>query len=77
MRLNSYIRVKPQLLEKFRVKLYKKTENIFLHNSNKISGNFDVKHLQWSTTDLSKEIKKNILRRAILRISVAVIGGLM
>ena len=44
-----------------------KTENIFLHNSMKISGNFDIKqHLQWSKTDLSKEIKKNVLRRDIL-----------
>ena len=33
---------------------------------------FDIKHLRWSKTDLSKETKK-ILRRDTLRISVAVI----
>ena len=35
-----------------------KTENNFLHNSIKNSGNFDIKHLPWSKTDLSKETKK-------------------
>ena len=51
--LNSYIRANPQLLEKFGVKSDKK-HNIFLHNSLKILGYFDSKHLQWSKTDLSK-----------------------
>ena len=40
------------------VKNRKKTENIFLHSSNKISGNFDIKNLWWSKTDFSKEMKK-------------------
>ena len=58
-RLNSYIIAKPQLLEKVSWKIRQKSENIFLHNSIKISGNFDIKqHLRWSKTDLSKEIKK-------------------
>ena len=61
-RLNSYIIAKPQLLEKVSWKIRQKAENIFLHNSIKISGNFDIKHLWWSKTDLSKEIKKNVLR---------------
>ena len=43
--LNSYIRAKPQLLEKSFVKNRIKTENIFLHNSVKILGNFNIKHL--------------------------------
>ena len=44
-------------MKTFREKSDKK-QNIFLHNSIKISGNFDIKHLRWSKTDLSKEIKK-------------------
>ena len=40
-RLNSYIRGKPQLLEKVSLK---KAENIFQHTS--------IKHLQWSKTNL-------------------------
>ena len=56
--------IKDDLLKKKKIKfLYKstttaigksfvknqiKTENIFLHNSIKISGNFGIKHLQWS-----------------------------
>ena len=43
-RLNSCISAKPQLLQKSFVKNCK-TENIFLHNSIKISGNFNIKHL--------------------------------
>ena len=39
----------------------------------KISGNFDIKHLRWSKTDLFKEIKKNVLRRDVLRILVTLI----
>ena len=35
-----------------------KTRKNFLHNSIKISGNFDIKHLRWSKTDISKETKK-------------------
>ena len=54
--LNSYIRAKPQLLEKVSWKIGLKKVNIFLHNSIKISGNFNIKHLWWSKTDLSKEM---------------------
>ena len=43
---------------KFSWKIGQKTENIFLHNSINISGNFDAKHLRLSKTDLSKEIKR-------------------
>ena len=49
--------IKKRLQQKFRVKSDKK-QNIFLHNSFKISENFDIKHLRWSKTDLSKETKK-------------------
>ena len=51
-----------------------KMRSIFLHNSIKILGNFDIKHLRWSKTDLRN--KKNVLRRYILRILVAVIKRL-
>ena len=59
--MNCYIRGKPQLLEKVSCKIRLKAENIFLHTSisNKISENFDIKHLQRSKTDLSKETIKN------------------
>ena len=43
-----------------------KSRNIFLHTSTKISENFDIKHLQWSNTDLSKETIKKIIRRDTL-----------
>ena len=36
-----------------------KSRKIFLHTNNKISENFDIKDLQWSITDLSKETKKS------------------
>ena len=42
-----------------------------LHN--KISENFDIKHLQRSKTDLSKETKKKLLRKDTLRVLEAVI----
>ena len=52
----------------------KKAENIFLLTSTKISKIFNIKYLQWSKTDLSKETtKKKILRRDNLQISVAAI----
>ena len=58
-RLNSYIRVKPQVLEKVWWKIGQNTENIFLQKFFcKISGNFNFKHLRWSKKDLSKETKK-------------------
>ena len=49
-----------------------KAENIFLHTSIKISENFDIKYLQRSKADLSKEIKK-FLGKDTLRVSEAVI----
>ena len=55
-------KAEPQLLKKV-VKSDKKTKNIFLHTSIKISGNFDIKHLWWSKTDWSKEIKKDSKKR--------------
>ena len=36
----------------------KKAENIFLLTSTKISKIFNIKYLQWSKTDLSKETTK-------------------
>ena len=51
----------------------KKSRNIFLHTSVKISENFHIKHLWWTKTDLSKETKKKILRKDTLQISEAVI----
>ena len=53
----------------------KKAENIFLLTCTEISKIFNIKYLQWSKTDLSKETKKkkNILRRDYLQISVAAI----
>ena len=54
--------IKKRLQQKFRVKSDKK-QNIFLHNSFKISENFDIKHLRWSKTDLSKETKKDSKKR--------------
>ena len=44
-------------LKKFREKSDKK-QNIFLHNSIKILGNLNIKCLQWSKSDLSKEMEK-------------------
>ena len=35
---------------------------MFLHTNINISGNFDIKHLQWSKTDLSEETKKDYLK---------------
>ena len=49
-----------------------KAENIFLRSSIKISENFDIKYLQRSKADLSKEIKK-FLGKDTLRVSEAVI----
>ena len=49
--------IKKRLQQKFRVKLDKR-QNIFPHNSFKISGNFDIKHLRWGKTDLSQETKE-------------------
>ena len=54
----------------------KKAENIFLLTCTEISKIFNIKYLQWSKTDLSKETKKKkkkILRRDYLQISVAAI----
>ena len=45
-------------MKKFHQKLGKKTENIFLHNGIKISKKINIKHLQWSKTDLSTETNK-------------------
>ena len=50
----------------------KKTENIFQDTSNKISENFNIKHLRWSKADLPKE-KKKVLRQDTLRSSVAAV----
>ena len=61
--MNYYIRWKSQLLAKVSCKIKQKAENIFLHTSNKISENFDSKHLQRSKTDLSKETKKGSKKR--------------
>ena len=36
----------------------KKTENIFQDTSNKISENFNIKHLRWSKADLPKAKKR-------------------
>ena len=36
-----------------------------MHTSNKTSENFNIKHLQQSKTDLSKETKKKLLRKDI------------
>ena len=44
-----------------------------MHTSNKTSENFNIKHLQQSKTDLSKETKKKLLRKDTLRVSEAVI----
>ena len=44
-----------------------------MHTSNKTSENFNIKHLQQSKTDLSKETKKKLLRKDALRVSEAVI----
>ena len=49
-----------------------KAENIFLHTNIKISENFDIKHLQRSKANLSKEIKK-FLGKDTLQVSEAVI----
>ena len=53
----------------------KKAENIFLLTCTEISKIFNIKYLQWSKTDLSKETKKKkkILWRDYLQISVAAI----
>ena len=53
----------------------KKAENIFLLTCTEISKIFNIKYLQWSKTDLSKETKKKkkIVRRDYLQISVAAI----
>ena len=50
-----------------------KSRKYFLHTSNKTSENFNIKHLQQSKTDLSKETKKKLLRKDTLRVSEAVI----
>ena len=52
--------------------MVKEAENIFLHPSIKISENFDIKYLQRSKADLSKEMKK-FLGKDTLRVSEAVI----
>ena len=44
-----------------------------MHTSITIFENFNIKHLQWSKTNLSKETKKDILWRDTLRISVAAV----
>ena len=44
------------------------SKNTFLHTSIKISENFDIKNLQWSKADLSKETKK-LPRKDTLRVS--------
>ena len=36
-----------------------KIRNIFLYTSSKFSGNFNIKHLRWSKTDLFKETKSD------------------
>ena len=71
--MNCCIRGKPQLLEKVSCKIRSKAKNIFLHTSKKSSENFDIKYLQQSKTDLSKEIKKKLLRKDTLRVLEAVI----
>ena len=62
-RWNRNIRGISQLLEKVSCKIRLKAEYIFLHTSYKISENFDIKHLQRSKTDLSKETKTKLLRK--------------
>ena len=59
-------------MEKASCHIESKVENIFLHTSIKFSENFDIKHLQRSKADLSKETKK-ILGNDTLRVSEAVI----
>ena len=44
-----------------------------MHTSNEISENLDIKHLQRSKTDLSKETKTKLLRKDTLRVIEAVI----
>ena len=62
-----------------RSKFYQKSETraigkTFIKSRINISVNFDIKHLRWSKTDLSKETKTKMLRKDTVRISEAVVG---
>ena len=50
-----------------------KSRKYFSAQQYQISENFDIKHLQQSKTDLSKETKTKLLRKDTLRVIEAVI----
>ena len=70
--LHSYLRWKPQLLEKVSCKIGKKAENIFLHTRIKIWENFNIKHgvMEMEQNKFIQSNKKRDSRRDIQRISV-------
>ena len=62
-------KMKTTAIEKSFMQNQIKSRNIFLHTSIKNLENFNIKHLRWSKTDLSKEAKKDSKERHSMNFS--------